>query len=69
MISPTHYSPYSSLLSYVGPYTVPRARVAALAVVPPAVAPVVVAVARPAAHVRHCHIESLVIVTYSHMVA
>ena len=49
--------------------TVPRAWVAALAVVPPAVAPVVVAVARPAAHVGHRHIESLVTVTYSHMVA
>ena len=69
MTSPTHYGPYSSLLPCVGPYTVPHARVAALAVVPPAVAPVVVAVTRPAAHVRHRHIESLVTVTYSHMVA
>ena len=62
-------APIPILFSHVGPYTVPRAGVAALAVVPPAVAPVVVAVARPAAHVGHRHIESLVTVTYSHMVA
>ena len=69
MISPSHYGPYPYSILLCGPYTVPRAWVAALAVVPPAVAPVVVAVARPAAHVGHRHIESLVTVTWSHMVA
>ena len=47
--------------------TVPHDRDAALVVVPPAVAPVVVAVAGPAAHVGHPHIESPVTVTFSHM--
>ena len=45
----------------------PHDKDAALVVVPPAVAPVVVAVAGPTAHVGHPHIESPVTVTCSHM--
>ena len=60
-------APIPILFCCVCPYTVPHDRDAALVVVPPAVAPVVVAVAGPAAHVGHPHIESPVTVTFSHM--